>query len=266
MSGEKITYGIKNVYYALKSVSDLGVVTYGPYKALPGAAEISLPPVGDAVKVYADNMVYVKMRVNQGYEGTLSIYNIPDSFAEDVLGVKIDENGVLIEDVNAIQRDFALAFEFDTDTAKTKRNVLYNCSAGRPDLNGATQEESVDPEAFSIPITAAPAEDTAYVKASILGDSTNNTWSSWFSSVYVPIEAQQFKVTVVVQNSTNPIAGALVVCGEKIGKTDSSGKAYFMQPAGEYDVLVSAGGYVADTDSVTVSTSDTTKTITLTVV
>ncbi|MPN60118.1 hypothetical protein SDC9_207843 [bioreactor metagenome] len=45
--------------------------------------------------------------------------------------------------------------------------------------------------------------------------------------------------------------------------TDSSGKAYFVLPNGTYDILVSADDYVADTDSVTVSSADTTKTITL---
>ena len=260
---EKVTFGIKNVYYAVKTVSELGAVSYGTPVRLPGASEISLPTVGDPVKVYADNVVYVKFNVNQGYEGNLSIYNIPESFSKDILGMSTDGNGVLVENASAVQKDFALLFEFDTDTAKTKRNVLYNVSAGRPDQNGKTKEESIDPEAYSIPIAATPLEGTEWVKASVVGDSTNATWTNWFSSVYTPDEDDQYQVEVLVSTGSAGIPNALVVCGGKIAMTNSAGKAYFMLPAGTYDVLISVSGYVADTDSVTVVDANVTKTVTM---
>jgi phi13 family phage major tail protein len=260
---EKVTFGIKNVYYAPKTVSEGGVVSYGTPVRLPGASEISLPTVGDPVKVYADNVVYVKFNVNQGYEGNLSIYNIPESFSKDILGMTTDGNGVLVENASAVQKDFALMFEFDTDTAKTKRSVLYNVSAGRPDQNGKTKEESIDPEAYSIPIAATPLEGTEWVKASIVGDSTNTTWANWFSSVYTPDEDDQYQVEVLVSTGSAGIKDALVVCGGKIGMTNASGKAYFMLPAGTYDILVSASGYVADVDTVTVVDANVEKTITM---
>lgn len=256
---EKVTYGIKNVHYALKTVSESGTVTYGSPVPLPGASEMSLPPVGDPVKVFADNVVYAKFNVNQGYDGTLSIYNIPDHFARDVLGMTLDNNGVLVENASAVQSDFALIGEFNTDTVKTKRFVLFNCSAGRSDINGATKEDTVDPQPFSIPITAAPLDGTEYVKASIVGDSTNATWASWLSSVYTPATATQYKVTVTVTG----IANALVVCGGKIARTDTTGNAYFMLPNGTYDVLVSATGKAAQATTVTVASAAVTKTITM---
>mgnify|MGYP000945594995 CR=1 FL=1 len=261
---EKITYGIKNVFYALKNVSESGTVTYDAPVALPGAVEVALPPVGDPVKVYADNVVYVKMNVNQGYDGNLNIYAIPDSFSRDVLGMTIDANGALVEDASAVQKDFALIAEFNTDTAKTKRFVLYNCSAGRADLNGATKEETINPQTFSIPITVAPLDGSEYVKASFTGDSTDAIWTSWLSSVYIPALATQYKVTVHVQVGSTAVANALVVCGGKIARTDASGNAYFMQAAGTYDVLVSDGGaHAADTATVTVTASATSVTVTL---
>lgn len=256
---EKITYGIKNTYYALKSVSEAGIVTFGTPVAMPGASEIALPPVGDPVKVYADNVVYAKFNVNQGYDGDLSLYNIPESFSRDVLGMTVDSNGALVENASATQSDFALIFEFDTDTTKTKRNVLYNCSAGRSDLNGTTKEDKIDPKPFSIPITASPLEGTEYVKASIVGDSNDATWSSWLSSAYTPALTTQYKVTVTVTG----IANALVVCGGKFARTDASGNAYFMLPNGTYDVLISATGKTAQADTVTVASAAVTKTITM---
>lgn len=177
--------------------------------------------------MYADNVVYTTITTNQGYDGNLSIYNVPDWFSADYLGMVIDSNGVLVESASSVKSDFALIFEFDTDTADTKRNVLYSCSAGRTDLNGATKEGTVDPQAFSVPIVASPLEGTEYVKASKVGNSMDPTWASWLSSVYTPATTTQRKVTVTVTG----IAGALVVCGGKFAFTDVSGNAYFMLPA-----------------------------------
>jgi phi13 family phage major tail protein len=224
---------------------------------------MALPPVGDPVKVYADNVVYAKFNVNQGYDGTLSVYNIPQSFATDILGQTVDSNGVLVENASAVQSDFALIGEFCTDTAQTKRFVLYNCSAGRSDLNGATKEDTVEAQAFSIPITVAPLEGSEYVKAAVTGDASNSTWAAWLSSVYMPALTAQYKVAALIQVGTTPIANALVVCGGKIGFTDAAGKAYFMLPTGAYDILVSASGHTAKADTVTVATADISKSITL---
>lgn len=256
---EKITYGIRNVYVSEVSVSEAGAVTYGTPTALPGATEIALPPVGDAVKKYADNVVYVKMNVNQGYDGTLSIFNIPDWFARDYLGMTLDSNGVLVENSTGTKKDFALIFEFITDTAKTKRNVLYNCTAGRADIASATTEEGADPQPFSVPIVAAPAYDNQNVKASIVGDSNDATWSGWLSSVYTPAAATQYQVAVTVTKTAVAQVDALVVCGGKFAKTDALGKAYFMLPNGTYDVMVSATGCTAMVSTVTVSSANTTK-------
>lgn len=268
MAGEKVTYGIKNVHYAKISVSESGVVTFGTPVPLPGASEIALSTVGDPVKVFADNVVYVKFHVNQGYEGDLSIYSIPDAFAKDHLGMIQDSNGVLVEVASATQEDFALMYEFDTDTTKTKRTLLYNVSAARPQISGKTKEESIDPEPDSIPITASPASDTEYVKASIVGDSNDATWAAWFASVYTPAATTQYLVTVTVTDDATPtpaaIADALVVCGGKFARTNAAGKAFFMQPNGDYDIMISAEDFVAEVDSVTVSSAAATKTVQLT--
>lgn len=267
MSNEKITYGIKNVYVS-KVTESAGSVVYGAPVALPGATELSMPPVGDAGrKVYADDTTYIKLHINQGYNGTLSVFNVPAWFAKDYLGMIEDANGVLVEDANAIHGDFALLFEFDTDTVDKKRNVLYRCSAGRTNINAVTKRETIDPTPVQIPITAEPAVDTEYVRASIVGKSTNETWANWFSSVYTPSLTAEYLVTVTIDDGDTPtpaaIPGALVVCGSKVAITDAEGKAYFMLPAGTYDVLISADGYVADTDSVTVSTAAVDKTVSL---
>lgn len=180
---EKITYGIKNVYAAKITITN-GAITFGTPAALPGASEITLSTAGEDVRIYADNVVYYKTGVNQGYTGTLSLYAIPDTFYTDYLGYIKDDNDVLVEAADGAKADFALLFEFDTDTAKTKRTVLYNVTASRPEISSSTKEDKIDPQPFAIPITASPAIDTGYVKASIVGDEDDETWAGWFTAVY----------------------------------------------------------------------------------
>lgn len=64
--GNKIKYGIKNAYYAVKTQSG-----YDTPVAIPGAVSISLDPQGELYKFYADNIEYFRAAVNNGYEGDL---------------------------------------------------------------------------------------------------------------------------------------------------------------------------------------------------
>lgn len=256
---EKITYGIKNVHAAKLTRSAAGKVAFEAPRALIGASEISLGTVGEPVKVYADNIVYFKMGVNQGYDGNLSIYKIPDWFYEDYLGYIRDANGVLIENAAGSMNEFALLFEFNTDTPQTKRSVLYNCTAGRPELGSKTKEETIEPNLFSVPIVASPATDTEYVKATVTGDAGDAVWASWFNSVYTPQTTAQYAVEITVTGA----AYALVMLGEKLGYTDDEGKVRFMAPAGTHHIYVHAPGGTPKTDSVTVAAAAVKKTIAL---
>lgn len=182
---EKITYGISNLYYALKSVAD-GVVSYGTPVALPGAYEIALPPTGETVQIYADNITYVKALVNGGYDGNIGVYSLPDSFYTDCLGQTKDSDGMIVEAGNDVASEFALLGEIQTEGTQAKRFVLWNCSAGRPDLASSTKEDSLEANQLSVPITATPLEGTEIIKGSLLGDATNETWVKWFTAVPMP--------------------------------------------------------------------------------
>lgn len=256
---EKITYGIKNVYAAKLIRAESGKVSFEVPKLLSGTSEMSLSAVGEPVKVYADNIVYVKMGVNQGYAGNLSIYHIPDWFYKEHLGYTIDANGVLIEDAAGVMNEFALLFEFNTETKLTKRSVLYNCTAARSELGSKTKQETIEANLFSVPIVASPATDTGYVKASITGDESDATWGSWFDSVYIPNIAPQYSVDIIVTGTSY----ALVVFDEKMGYTDEDGHVRFMAPAGTYQIYVYSPGSTPKIDSVTVSTEAVKKTIEL---
>ena len=176
----KVKFNICNVHYALITVDDDGEVTFGTPVAMPGAVSLSLEPNGEPSNFYADGYAYYTISNNMGYEGDLELAMVPESFRTDVLKESLDDNSVLVESANVETANFALLFEFDGDVKKI-RHVLYNCSAARPNIESATNEEQTE----TLAITAAPLAN-GYVKART-GDSTTDTvYTGWYTAVYLP--------------------------------------------------------------------------------
>lgn len=180
----KVKYGLKNVHHAPVTTSE-GSITYGTPVKMPGAVKLSLSPKGDTTEFFADDTLYFTTTSNQGYDGTIELSILPDEFKKAYLGYKEDSNGVLFEDANSKTKPFALLFEFDGDE-KQQRHVIYNVTSGRANVESETRDKSVNPQTDSISITAAPAEDTGYVKAKAQkGDSQ---YDAWFTKVYTFVE------------------------------------------------------------------------------
>lgn len=151
----KVKYGLSNVYYAKATISIVdGSATYGTPVRIPGAVNLSLDPQGELVPFYADNIKYYIVNNVAGYEGDLEIALIPDSFRTDILGDIADDNGVLVESTEAQASPFALLFQFEGDDKGT-RHVMYNCTAARPSVSGATKEESTEVQTETLSLTCA---------------------------------------------------------------------------------------------------------------
>ena len=183
----KVKFNICNVHYALITVDEDGEVTFGTPVAMPGAVSLSLEPNGEPSNFYADGYAYYTISNNMGYEGDLELAMVPESFRTDVLKESLDDNSVLVESAIVETANFALLLECDGDVKKI-RHVLYNCSAARPNIESATNEEEIEVQTETLAITAAPLAN-GYVKART-GDSTTDTvYTGWYSSVYMPTVA-----------------------------------------------------------------------------
>lgn len=180
----KVKFNICNVHYAKITKDDNGNVTFATPVALPGAVSISLDPTGEPESFYADGVEYYTINNNQGYDGDLELAMIPEDFRTDILMETADNKNVLIENSNSETGNFALLFEFDGDVRKIK-HLLYNCSASRPSIESATNEESKEVKTETLSIKARPLAN-GYVKAKT-GDNTDaETYNNWYSEVYQP--------------------------------------------------------------------------------
>lgn len=181
----KVKFGLSNVHYALLTTSESGAITFGTPKPIPGAVNLNLTPQGDTHQFYADDVAYYVAVANSGYQGDLEIALIPDSFAQDVLRETLDETDkVLMENSAAETAPFALLFEFKGDQHAV-RHVLYNCTAARPNVTGATTTNTKEPQTASLTITAAALADGG-VKAKTTTDTPDTTYNNWYTAVWRP--------------------------------------------------------------------------------
>lgn len=185
MENNKIRYGLKNVHiFPIESVSDT-TITYGQVFKLPGAVSLSMDPSGDSNSFYADDVIYHNEFINNGYEGELEIAMINEDFETKILGCTKDENGAIIENVNATSKNFALTFEFKGDK-KRVRHILYNVSASRPKFESATKEEKTKINTDKIKFKAIP-DPKGQIKAKQTEGSKG--YETFYTKVYSTKEA-----------------------------------------------------------------------------
>lgn len=182
----KVKFGLNKVHYAkITAWSEDGVPTFATPVRIPGAVSLSIDASGGADNFYADNGVYYVINNNSGYEGELEIALVTTDFATEILGEKLDNNGVLIEKNDAELAQFALIFEFCGDKNHI-RHVLYCCSASRPATESATTEDEteVKTETLSLKATALP---DGLVKSKTCENTDETTYNNWYKSVYIPV-------------------------------------------------------------------------------
>lgn len=182
----KVKFGLNKVHYAkITAWAEDGVPTFATPVKIPGAVSLSIDASGGADNFFADNGVYYVINNNSGYEGELEIALVTTDFATEILGEKLDNNGVLVESNDAELAQFALLFEFEGDKNKI-RHVLYCCSASRPATESATTEEEteVKTETLSLKATALP---DGLVKSKTCENTDETTYNNWYKSVYIPV-------------------------------------------------------------------------------
>ncbi len=188
----KVKFGLNKVHYAkITSWTDDGVPTFATPVRIPGAVSLSIDASGGADNFYADNGVYYVINNNSGYEGELEIALVTTDFATEILGEKLDNNGVLVESNDAELAQFALLFEFEGDKNKI-RHVLYCCSASRPATESSTTEDEteVKTETLSLKATALP---DGLVKSKTCENTDETTYNNWYKSVYIPVTTAAVK-------------------------------------------------------------------------
>lgn len=181
----KVKFGLKNVHWAkITGYDENEMPIYGEVKRLPGAVNLSLDANGDNENFYADDGVYYVMSNNSGYAGDLEIALITTEFATEILGEKLDANGVLVESTDAETAEFALLFEFTGDKSKI-RHVFYRCAASRPNTESSTIEDSKEVKTETMSLTASSLVN-GLVKVKSCEKTDETVYANWYKQPYMP--------------------------------------------------------------------------------
>lgn len=181
----KVTYGLTNVYYSVVTetlTNGVWTETYATPVRMLGARSISLSANSENTNFPADNNAkYFTQYTSSGYEGTLTMAILNDTFRHDVLGETIDANSNVVESIKDTPKTFALLFQFEGDDMNV-RHVMYRCTAGQPDITSETKDTTIEPNEIAIPISAGGRLSDGKVKARV-GEG-NTGYSNFFTTVY----------------------------------------------------------------------------------
>lgn len=179
MANNKVTYGLKNVYYSVATESGNGEWTYKTPVRLPGAQEFTNDIIGGSTNVNADDTTIATLNSLSGRTLTLKLTELTDEFKTDILGYKKLANGNLVEITNAESVTFALGFEIQGD-AKARRVWFYLCSVTPINESSKSKTDSVEVNAITLNITARPIaiDDSNYTThvTATFGDSNYETF------------------------------------------------------------------------------------------
>lgn len=183
---DKVKYGIEKVCFAkLTYDEEKEKYTYGTIHKWPGCTSMTLPAAGENTTIYADNIAYYIIDVNQGYDGSLESYSMPEAFETDVLAFVKNKDGVMIEDASRSGSEFVVFGQF-LGSESPKRFILYRCKATRPDFGGKTKTETATPETISTKIKVMPRENDHVVKATCRLIDNAELFNKWLDEVYEP--------------------------------------------------------------------------------
>lgn len=183
-----VIVGLTGVTVGASTAVTAGTTSWGAPVAIPGAVRFTPTPQGQETKFYADNGLYYTATSNDGYTAELEAALIPDSVQSEMLGWRIDANGMLIEVADGVQKEFALMGQVLGDD-KNRRFVYYQCKAARPAKEHATKGEAIEPktDVLVLIITPVVIDDEKVVKGTMELNATNSAaYNAFFDAVTAP--------------------------------------------------------------------------------
>jgi phi13 family phage major tail protein len=165
-----------------------GTASWGMPVAIPGAVRFAPSVKGDENIFYADDGPYFSYTPNNGYTAELEMALVPDEVLVEMLGWRVDSNGMVVELADGKAKRFALMGQVLGDD-KNRRFVYYDCQASRPAKEQSTLEDNVEPVTDVLNLTIFPIEigSEKVVRGTMELSSTNAAaYNAFFDAVVLP--------------------------------------------------------------------------------
>lgn len=184
---DTVRIGLSDLYaFPLKN-DEKGNLAYGaPFKIAP-AVSASISPSTSDDAFYADDIALISNQTISSIAVELETADIKDEIVAKLMGLEIDEKGVVHDNVNKVAPKVALAFRSLKSNNKYKYVVLYKGSFGAGEDEYATKEDSISFQTTTITGTFLPTVFNGDWRASVNEDAAGvdqTTIKEWFTKVY----------------------------------------------------------------------------------
>lgn len=266
--------GLKNLFYALIEEDENGHEVYGAPVRLAKAISAELSVETDTQTLYADDGADVTISEFQSGTLTLGVNDLGTTVAAELLGARIDANGVLISSGEDTPPAVAIGFQSRSAKGGDRYFWLQRVTFGIPGGTMNTKGESVEFSTPSIEGTISrrnlPDGEGRHpwkteVKAGVTGVS-QNVIDGWFDEVYVGEQGEDTFLTDITigTESLRPVFSPEVLNYEVIA-TGSSAEITVQANSGTAGVVIAVNGNsITNGDTVTWTASQTIITITVT--
>lgn len=187
MAQDTVRIGLSDLYAFPLTADTKDTLTYGaPFRVAP-AVSASISPNTSDDAFYADDQALVSNQTISSISLELETADIPDEVVAKLMGLTIDEKGVVIDNINAIAPTVALAFRSLKSNGKYKYLVLYKGSFGVGEDAYQTKEDSITFQTTTITGTFLPTVHDGNWRASVNEDSAGvdpTVVTEWFQKVY----------------------------------------------------------------------------------
>lgn len=177
--------GLKNFYYAkVTEDAEAGTVYESP-KRLGAAISLSESPTTNMATLYAENGPAETAASNGPTTAEVGVKDLSPEVLADLLGQKMNTDGVLIQSREDRAPYVALGFQMTGESENDAFVWLYKGKFSRPTTSGATKGESVEFSTPTISSTFIARDSDGKEKASIKqGEANQEITDAWFASVY----------------------------------------------------------------------------------
>lgn len=184
---DTVRIGLSDLHAFILKTDDNATLAYdAPFKIAP-AVSASISPNTSDDAFYADDVALFSNQTISSITVELETADIKDEIVAKLLGSKIDEKGVVIDNANKTAPKVALAFRSLKSNGKYKYVVLYKGAFGIGEDEYQTKEDSVSFQTTKITGTFLPTVHNGDWRASVNEDAEavdEETIQKWFKEVY----------------------------------------------------------------------------------
>lgn len=243
------TIGLDKLFYADITEDEKGNETYGKPKQLAKAISADLSVELNEATLYADDGQAEAVKEFKGGTLSLGVDDIGHAVAADLVGAKLDKNGVLVSGSEDTSKYVAIGFRAKKANGKYKYYWLYRVLFGVPATNLATKGDSISFQ--------TPTIEGSIFRRNKLDGNKNHPWKAevtetsenavvinkWYDEVYEP----SYETSTTDSEASSEEAAHYEAKANENGGTETTT---------EMDNLGS-GGYIDEPERVSVEIDDT---------